>query len=495
MPMDERGRQREFEERFLGQIRARALGLVFGQLPADEVAVHPTGEGLDSVRAELGRLEVYDKNMVDKLAGTHSLHMTFKRKSLGGLLRKTVSRVRVRVLAPVDSLVKNETPGPVGREEVLDALARYTLMPKREQPTGVVLASATGFTPTAKALAEASGTPTVILMGGRADGGWDVTMPALVAKGPWAKLFELESSDDRLRRLMRHLDENANLVDSRGMPLEMLAEKLGLGVFETEQLIRQACRSEPRLMTVAHEGRTHVCRTPFAEEGNTMSIWSRIRKLLRLKPTTAERVRELTVQRVQIEQQRFELDQKVNALEAEERQLIQTGANAVSDAERKQMAGKLMRLRRELRRQQGQAQLFTQQIDIVGTHIHHLTLAEQGKRLTLPTAEDLTREAAQAEQVMSEVAANAELAAGIEVTGQTPMMAEEEAAIFEEFKQVAASQSGVGTKAEEAEKQTAPAAAQRTPRAADRESPAPTRAPAADASRKEKGESARPELG
>lgn len=498
MPMDERGRQREFEDRFLGQIRARALGLVLGQLPADEVAVHPTGEGLDSVRAELGRLEVYDKSMVDKLAGTHSLHMAFKRKSLGGLLRKTVSRVRVRVLAPVDSLVKNETPGPVGREEVLDALARYTLMPKREQPTGVVLASATGFTPAAKALAEASGTPTVILMGGRADGGWDVTMPALVAKGPWAKLFDLETSDDRLRRLMRHLDENANLVDSRGMPMEMLAEKLGIGVAETEQLIRQACRTEPRLMTVAHEGRTHVCRTPFAEEGNTMSIWSRIRKLLRLKPTTAERVRELTVQRVQIEQQRFELDQKVNALEGEERQLIQTGASAASDAERKQVAGKLMRLRRELRRQQGQAQLFTQQIDIIGTHIHHLTLAEQGKRLALPSAEDLTREAAQAEQVMSEVAANAELAAGIEVTGTTPMMAEEEAAIFEEFKQVAAHQSGVGTPVGEQEKQSAeatPASAQKTPRVPDREFPAQSRAPASDASRKEKGESARPELG
>ena len=265
--MDERSRHREFEDRFLGQLRARALGLIQGTLPADEVAIQPTPEGIDSVRAELGRLEVYDRRALEKLAGTRSLQMVFKKRRLGGMFRKTVSRVRVRTLSDVDALLNNETPGPVGREQVLDALARYTLLPRKDQPSGVILASASGFTAEARALAEGSGTPTVILMGGRADGGWDVSMPPLVQKGPWAALFELETRDERLRRLMNHLDENANLVDSRGFSMEALAEKLGLGIGETEQLVRQACRNEPRLMTVVHDGRTHICRTPFAEEG------------------------------------------------------------------------------------------------------------------------------------------------------------------------------------------------------------------------------------
>jgi hypothetical protein len=487
--MDERSRHREFEERFLGQLRARALGQVRGELPADEVAIQPTPEGIDSVRAELSRLEVYDRDALEKLAGTRSLQLLFKRRMFGGLFRKTIARVRARVVAPVEPLLANETPGPVGREQVLDALARYAVMPRKDQPTGVILASATGFTAEAKALAEASGTPTVILMGGREDGGWDVAMPPPVAKGPWAKLIELESQDERLRRLMHHVNENANLVDSRGLSMSALAEKLGLSMAETEQLVRHACRSEPRLMTVVHEGKAHICRTPLAEEGNTMSIWSRIRRLLRLKPTTAERVRELTAQRVQIEQQRFELDQKVNVLEADERQMIQQGAAAASDAERKQVAGKLMRTRRELRRQRAQTQLFTQQIDIIGTHIHHLTLAEQGKRLDLPKAEDLTREAAQAEQVVAEVAANADLAASIEVTGETPMMAEEEAAIFEEFKQVAASQVATPARAAEAPapEPAARASSEAPTSAAERTPPVPPK--------KEKGESAKPELG
>jgi len=359
-----------------------------------------------------------------------------------------------------------------------------------EVPTGVILASATGFTAEARTLAEGGGRPTLILMGGREDGGWDVTMPPPVRKSPWARLFELESQDERLRRLLYHLDQNANLVDSRGISMSALADKLGLSSAETELLVRQACRSEPRLMTVVHEGRTHICRTPLAEEGNTMSIWSRIRRLLRLRPTTAERVRELTAQRVQIEQQRFEVDQKVNALENDERQLVQQGAAAPSDAERKQIANKLMRARRELRRHRAQAQLFTQQIDIIGTHVHHLTLAEKGKRLDLPKAEDLTREAAQAEQVMSEVAVNADLAASIEVTGETPLMAEEEAAIFEEFKQVAASQAGASPAAEPEAPPAAepPAAASEAPTRAAEAAPPPPPA-------KEKDKSARPELG
>ena len=192
-------------------------------------------------------------------------------------------------------------------------------------------------------------------------------------------------------------------------------------------------------MTVTHNERMHICRTPLAEEGNTMSLWSRIRKLLRLKPTVAERVRDLTAQRVQIEQQRFEIDQKVDALEASERQYIEQGATAASGAEKKQLAGKLMRARRELRRHKAQAQMFSQQIDVIGTHIHHLTLAEQGKRLELPSSEDLTREAAEAEQVVAQVAANADLAASIEVSPETPAMAQEEADILKEFEQAAQS--------------------------------------------------------
>lgn len=445
--MDERSLHRQFEDQLINQMRARAMALTQGKLAADRVFLETTREGADALRAQLSRLGVYDRDALEKLAGARSGEMTFTKKILYGLYFRPLKRIRVRTLAPVEALLKNQAGGPATREDVLDAMAFYDVLPTRARPDAVVLASATGFSPEARALVEARGQPALVLIGGREDGGLDVALPSAIQKSPWAELFALESADDRLKRLMYHLEQDAAVLDSRGIPLRDVAARLGMPPEQVEQLIRHACRTQSRLMTVVHDGVTHVCRTPLAEEGDSMSIWSRIRKLLRLKPTVAERVREMTAQRVQLEQGRHGLDQKVEKLEAEERQALQQGAAAVSDAERKQAAGRLMRVRTELKRQRTQAQLLTQQIDIIGTHIHHLTLAEQGRRLELPAAEELTREAAQAEQVISGVAANADLARSIEVGAATPMMQEQEAAIMEEFKQIAASHSGSGEQA------------------------------------------------
>ena len=421
-------------------------------------------DGVENVRATLTRLQVYDRDLLEKLPGTRAVQLRFRRRMLGGLLSRGVARVRAQALAPIEALVAEQPTGPVGREQVLDALARYELLPQRERPTGVILASATGFTAEAKALVAAPGPASLILMGGREDGGWDVTMPDRVRQSPWAKLLEFETQDDRLQRLQYHLERDAALLDSRGISTAELSEKLGLPAEQTETLVRRVCRTDSRLMTVVHEGKVHLCRSPLSEESNTMSIWSRIRRLLRLKPTAAERVRELTGKRVAIEQQRHEVDQRINVLEAEERDAIGNGAAAKSDAEKKQIAHRLVRVRRDLRRARSQATVYTQQIDILGTHIHNLTLAEQGRRTELPKAEDLTREAAEAEQVVGELAANAELAAGIEVGAPTPAMEEEEAAILAEFEQVA-------------QREAASSPTRRTPRHRRRRLPSVSRGP------------------
>ncbi|RMF83447.1 MAG: hypothetical protein D6744_04625, partial [Planctomycetota bacterium] len=167
------------------------------------------------------------------------------------------------------------------------------------------------------------------------------------------------------------------------------------------------------------------------------------------------------------------LDQRVDALEAEERDLLSRGAAAKSTAERKQIAGKLVRTRRELKRIRGQRQIFSQQIDIIGAQIHNLTLAEQGKRVALPKAEDLTAAAAEAEQVVAELSANAELAQSIEVTGETPMMADEEAAIFAEFDEISAADAAASPPEETSAATSSPTGDEEPTRAA----PARQRAP------------------
>jgi hypothetical protein len=478
--MDERSRQQQFEEQFLQQLRARAQALIRrGGAPADALEIAPLPDGADSVRATLSRLQRYDRDLLESLPGKHTLQLRFRRRIFGPLAR-TVVRLRAQVLTPTEALVEGRAPGPIGREAVLDALARYELLPQRERPTAVVYASPTGFTSEAQALAETSGPPTLILMGGRADGGWDVALPAPVRNGPWNWLFELESQDERLKRLLYHLEHDLTRLQTRGVSVTELAAQVGLPADETAALVRRACRNDPRLMTVVHDGTIHVTRSPLAEESTPMSLRTWIRKLLRMKPSAAERVREMTAQRVRLEQERHELDQRLDALEKDEREAVERGADARTDVERKQLAGRLMRTRRELRRVRAQAGVLTQQIDILGTHIHHVTLEEQGKRVALPDAEELAAEAAQAEQIMTQLAANADLAASVEVGAQSPMMADEEAAILEEFKQAAQQQ---------APESTAPAAER------DASAAAPPKPPARASDRERAGgEDARPEL-
>lgn len=438
--MEERSRLRQFEDQFHRQLRARMQAMLGREIRAHEVQVFNLSDGADSVRATLTRLGRFDRQLLDDLPGKQAVELRTRRRILGPLAR-TVGKMRAQVLVPLEPLVAGQTPGPVGREQVLDALARYELVPANRRPNYVVYASPTGFTAEARALAQRDDQPTLVLMGGRADGGWDVEMPARLRREAWAHLFDFETQDQRVQRLQYHLDKSGVQLDSRGVSLAELAAALGVPENQVEGLVRQACRSDARLMTVVHEGTTYVCRSPFAEESQSMSLISRLNawigKLLGRKPSIAEQVRHMTAQRVRLEQQRHEVDQRVDALEKDERALYERGRAATSEFERKQAAGKLMRTRRDLRRLHSQANIFTQQIDILGTHIHHLTLQEQGRRIELPDSELLAATAAEAEQITSELAANADLAASIEVGATSPMMAEEEAAILAEFEQAA----------------------------------------------------------
>lgn len=488
--MDECARQRQFEDHFLGQLRQRALALLRRGVPADAVAFDSLPDGVDSVRATLARLQVYDRQWLDRLPGTRTLEARFQRTMLGGLLRRGVGRLRAQVLSATDALVRGEPVGPVGREEVLDALARYELLPRDRRPTAVVLASPTGFSDAARALVGGRDGPSLILMGGRADGGWTLDLPDSLRKSAWAKLFDFESGDEQLRRLMYHLEQSAVELDAAGVPLTTLAEKLGLAREQTAALVHRACRATPRLMTTVHNGVTHVCRAPLVEEGRPMSVWTRIRRLLRLKPTVAERVREMTLQRVRLEQQRQEVDQKVDLLAREESSALERARKATNDAERAQVVATLKRVRGALSEQRAMAQAYSNKIDILGTQIHNLSIQAVGDRTGLPTREQIAQQAAEAEAVTSELATDADFARGVRATAASPLSNAEDDALWAEVRALGDQAAEPGSKSSS----PAPASA---PESASRAAASGSRAPAAPASAPPGSEKskARPEAG
>lgn len=445
--MSERLRQRTVEDRVFAQLRERAFALASGQsgasqrksgkFPADAVRAQIRGEVDANVRDQLIKAGRFDHALLEEMPGRRSLELSFEKSILGGLMRRSAGRLGALVVAPVEGLLGDAAPGPISSEQIRDALAVMTVPGRgRKAPTAVALVSATGFDSVARQIVDSVREPQVILIDARRDGGYEVTLPAALRDSAWSKLFALEPEDQQLQRVQSYFAQRSAELESRGVSLTALADELGLPEADAQRLVRRATRQDRQLIMLQHEGQAHVARTPIAEEGQGMSLWSRISRWLGRKPTVAERVRLLTTQRVALEQQRSGVDSAVEQHEKQERELLQEGAAATSDAVRKQVANKLLRVRTALKRDRTRAQMFTQQIEVLGTQVHHLTLKQQKERVALPSADVLAQEAAQAESAMQELAASAELAANIEVSAGTPVSDAAEADIFAEFEQI-----------------------------------------------------------
>lgn len=465
--MDERDQQRAFESRFLQQIEKRVRLFAGKGLPGKGLEVVPMPDGADAVRATLRRLEVPNvRSLIDTLPGTRATQITFRQGIVDTLSGKPKVRVRAQMLAPVEALVFEQSrdregavSGPIDREAVLDALARYELLPQRSKPTVVALASATGFTDSAEELVNLPGPPHLVLVGRREDGGWAIELSPALRKTAWAGVFQFETADERVKRLQYHLERNGHALETSGVALDALARELDVTPAEAHKLAQHAARADTRLMLVREGGQLRLARSPLADEDGSMNMWSTLRKWLGFKPSTPERVRQMTQQRVALESQRADVDKKISEAEKSEREGLQTIASEPRIEAKKQIATRVARTQRELKRHRAQAQVYTDQIEVLGTHIYHLTLKAQGQKLDLPSSEELAQEAAQAEQVLTSVSANADLARSIEVGISSPTLDAEVDDILRQAEQFA------GTAAKE------------TASAGTREPAAPGRAP------------------
>ena len=79
------------------------------------------------------------------------------------------------------------------------------------------------------------------------------------------------------------------------------------------------------------------------------------------------------------------------------------------------------------------ARVIGQQVDVISTHIHHLTLIQQGQMARLPQTEEITQDAVRAEEMLEQLSADVQLTStlSVGVTGST--LTDEEAEILKEL--------------------------------------------------------------
>ena len=130
-----------------------------------------------------------------------------------------------------------------------------------------------------------------------------------------------------------------------------------------------------------------------------MNVIDRIKKLFSSEGNAVDQANELASRRAALTQRRDRLISDVAELEGTEAKLLEAGKASKSAVSRKRMAAQLAQLRKDMRRQHTTLNMLNQQVNIISTDIHNLSLIQQGKMADLPSSEELTEHAVAAEEI------------------------------------------------------------------------------------------------
>jgi len=350
------------------------------------------------------------------------------------VLRRRSGVTVASVLVPPDALTEaadREMP-PVDLGDLVDHV--HDLIVDPEVPHVISVCSPSGFTDDVYRAGLEIPNVTLVLVSPEAEGGWrvessggeiDESMRALFDPGNTSREADWIRKEIMGRLQVAHpaAVSAASMAAQRRLPVEFVT-----GIFE------DAARSNPRLRLErsGSDVRLHGGAPAAHRAADTIGILARIRALFEEDAANAVRLADLTEQRTALTQQRDRVFEDMGRLEQRETALLAEGRAATADSARRRLAGELAQVRREHGLQTTLAGVIGSQVDILSTHIHHLTLLQQGRQVPLPDADELTRHAVDAEQMLEGLWAEAEQATELAVGSDMPAT-DEEAAILREF--------------------------------------------------------------
>ena len=163
------------------------------------------------------------------------------------------------------------------------------------------------------------------------------------------------------------------------------------------------------------------------------SILDRIRQLFGSEGDEASKIEMFTEQRAHLAQRRDRLYGDISKLEAREGDLLAEGKVNASSVVRRRLAAQLAQVRKDIARQNTTASMLNQQINIISTRIHNLTLVQQGQMADVPSADELATEAVEAEELLEQLKADADLVGSLETGLADTLTSREELDILKEF--------------------------------------------------------------
>ena len=392
----------------------------------------------DALRAMMAGRRMYDREWLKRLPQNRRVVVRGSQRRWLLWSRRTVV-ASGSVIAPLEHLLSGG-PGaaqPVTLAELTEHVRKRIVDPKVPHVMGVC--STSGFAPEALASRLEIPNVTLVLVAPRPGGGWMVTgngdLPEDVLK-----LFDPEAMNQKLARARDEIETCSVELLTGGLSASAVAERTGLPLKVVSQAFEQAADADRELRVTRRSGEVLLYRgAPVRiQEASSMNVVNRIRQLFSREGEEAQKINLLSERRAGLAQRRDRIYEDIGKLEKREAELLTQGRATQSQVTRRRLAAQLAQLRKDISRQNTTASVLNQQINILSTDIHNLTLIQQGQMARLPDTEQLTQNAVKAEEMLETLRANADLVGSLETGLADVATSEQEMAILKEFEAAAA---------------------------------------------------------
>jgi len=387
----------------------------------------------EAVRAAMIDRRVFDRDQYARLPHGRSLIVRgFERRWF--IFSKLRSVTMATVIAPPEPLLEGGGPAPPVSAAQLVAHVR-NLIADNKAPHVVGVCSPSGFADDVWRQPPELANIKLVLVEPRAGGGWRVTAGDTKMDPRYVKLFDPEGTHHKLARIRQIVADRSIDLLAGGLTAESIAADLDVPVPMVRTVFEETAKKDPELRVSKKSGETLLYRgsSVVVKESSSMSITEWIKGLFSSEGDEARKINLLSERRASLSARVDRMYDDIGKLEKKEEQLTTEGKNATSMVVKRRIAGQIARMRADIQRHNTSAALLSKQINIISTHIHNLELAQTGSVAQLPSSEELTEAAVNAEEMLEQLAASDDLVSGLEVSMAETAISQEEADILKEL--------------------------------------------------------------
>ncbi len=388
----------------------------------------------DRLRAVMASNRLFDRELMKSFPANRRITLQgFEKRFLFGKKRTGVAIASV--IAPLSHYASKSggAPPPIGLGELMDHVRKLVVDPSVPHVIGVC--SPSGFSAEVEQARVEMPNVTVVLIEQDENGGWRTRGASERVDPRLLRIFDPESANQKLERVRRFAEEHSTEMITGGLSASSAASKLHLPEDLVKRAFEYVATKDPELKVSNKNGEFLLYRGAAAIPAGKkpMGMIDRIRQMFASELDTPQKINLLAERRAALSQRRDRIYEDIGKLEKVEASLLDQGKAATSAVPKRRLAAQLAQLRKDIGRQNTTAAMLNQQINIISTDIHNLTLIQQGEVAQLPDTQELTENAVRAEELLESLRADADLVSSLETGMEATISNEEELAILQEF--------------------------------------------------------------